>query len=70
LTLFGRTLEGQEIATLVFMLLALVFWIIVWRGERRDARWFKAWNAGRKARRDAEAAARKGGSGDPRGPWG
>lgn len=70
MTLFGRTLDGQEIASLVFLLLALAFWIIVWRGERREARWFRAWNAERKARRDAENAARKGDGGESRGPWG
>jgi len=70
MTLFGRTIDGPGIATLVFLLLALVFWIIVWRGERREARWFRAWNAGRKARRDAENAARKGEGGGSRGPWG
>jgi len=76
LTLFGRTLDGQEIVALVSLLLMLVLWIIVWRDNRRETNWFKAWNAERKARRDAEVAA-EGGTADPasekrepRGPWG
>jgi hypothetical protein len=76
LTLFGRTLDGQEIAALVSLLLMLVLWIIVWRDNRRETNWLKAWNEARKARRDAEIAA-EGGTADPasekrepRGPWG
>jgi hypothetical protein len=69
MTLFGRTLDGQEIAALVFMLTALVFWIFVYRGERGWARWFTRWEADRKARREAELAI--GHKTDaPRGPWG
>jgi hypothetical protein len=77
LTLFGRTFDGQEIASLVAMLLVLVMWITVWRRDRRASEWFRTWNADRKARRDAEIAAEKGesvppatGRGEPRGPWG
>lgn len=76
MTLFGRTFDGQEIASLVALLMMLVLWIIVWRGNRRETNWFKTWNAERKARRDAEIAA-EGGTPDtpseksePRGPWG
>ena len=76
MTLFGRTLDGQEIAALVSLLLMLVLWIIVWRDNRRETNWFKVWNEARKARRDAEIAAECG-TGDPasekrepRGPWG
>ena len=76
MTLFGRTFDGQEIASLVSLLLVLVLWISVWRGNRRESQWFKTWNAGRKARRDAEIAAENGESappperGESRGPWG
>jgi len=76
LTLFGRTLGGEEIASLVFMLMALVFWIIVWRRERDWAHWFRRWEGDRKARREAELAAEQGLDGPPppaeapRGPWG
>ncbi|HZW16921.1 MAG TPA: hypothetical protein VFF66_11815 [Brevundimonas sp.] len=72
MTLFGRTLDGQEIASLVFMLAALVLWIAVYRGERNWARWFRRWEGDRKARREAELATDKGdGPSSPaRGPWG
>lgn len=74
MTLFGRTLGGEEIASLVFMLAALVLWIAVYRGERGWARWFKRWEGDRKARREAELAIDKGDAPPsrdaPRGPWG
>ena len=75
MTLFGRTLGGEEIASLAFLLMALVLWISVWRGERDWTRWFRRWEADRKARREAELAAGQGGDGPqapdaPRGPWG
>jgi hypothetical protein len=76
LTLFGRTFDGQEIASLVSLLLVLVLWISVWRGNNRESQWLRTWNAERKARRDAEIAA-EGGTpaapaekNEPRGPWG
>jgi hypothetical protein len=73
LTLFGRTFDGMEIASLVSMLLVLVLWVGVWRGDRRESQWLKTWNAERKARRDAEIAAQGGTppeKSEPRGPWG
>jgi len=72
MTLFGRTFDSQEIAALVFMLTALVFWMFVYRGERNWERWFKRWEGDRKARREAELATGEG-DGPPtraRGPWG
>lgn len=72
MNLFGRELGPQEIASLVAMLALLVFWLNVLRGERDYARWFKQWEAERKARRDAELA-RERGEADPEthgGPWG
>ncbi len=76
MNLFGRTFDGTEIASLVSMLLVLVLWITVWRGDRKDSSWLRTWNAERKARRDAEIAAENGDAappserGEPRGPWG
>ena len=76
MTLFGRTFEGQEIASLVSLLLVLVLWISVWRGNNRESQWLRTWNAERKARRDAEIAAENADAGgpsensEPRGPWG
>ena len=74
MTLFGRTFDGQEIASLAFLLAALVFWIFVYRGERGWARWFRRWEGDRKARREAELAMERGEGPPtreaPRGPWG
>ena len=74
MTLFGRTLGGEEIASLVFLLMVLVLWVGAWRQERDWTRWFRHWEAGRKQRRDAERAADGGGDtpsrGPSRGPWG
>lgn len=75
MNVFGRTLGGEEIATLVFLMMALVLWIGAWRGERDWTRWFREWEADRKGRRDAEIAAENGDAptarpGTPRGPWG
>ncbi len=76
MTLFGRTFDGQEIASLVSLLLVLVLWISVWRGNNRESQWLRTWNAERKARRDAEIAAEAGTPGSPSeksepcGPWG
>ena len=74
MTLFGRTLGVEEISMLVFMLMALVIWIMALRNEMAWTRWFRNWEAQRKARREAELAQERGtdpSSPDgPRGPWG
>lgn len=75
MTLFGRTLDGQEVAALVFMIAALVLWIMAWRGEVGWTRWFRRWEADRRGRRDAELSVERGerpppSSDGPRGPWG
>ncbi len=76
MTLFGRTLGVEEIASLVFMLMALTIWIAAWRGERDWGRWFRRWEADKKSRREAELATEETGerppssSSAPRGPWG
>lgn len=72
MNLFGKTLGPQEISALVFSLMALVIWVGALRGERRDLKWFRNWEAERKARRDAEIAAESGQpvNSEPKGPWG
>lgn len=76
MNLFGRTLDGQEIASLIALSLVLVVWIVAWNRDRRESNWFRNWNAERKARRDAEIAAESAGTPpteeprEPRGPWG
>lgn len=74
MTLFGRTLGGEEIAGLAFMLATLVLWLFVLRRERNARRWFSSREAGRDSRRDAEATGESGPDRTPsdraRGPWG
>ncbi|HEY1073474.1 hypothetical protein [Brevundimonas sp.] len=68
MTLFGYDLDGQQIAALVSLLAVLALWLVVLGRERGYARWFRQWEADRKARRDAELAQH--GQGPKRGPWG
>lgn len=70
MTLFGRTLGAEEIASLVFMSMTLVLWLFAFRGERRWARWFNHREAERKALRGAgEKTEPPQDPGTPRGPW-
>lgn len=71
MNLFGKQLGPEEMTSLAFMLALLTFWSVVLVRERRAERWFKQWEADRKARRDAEIAAEGGPPrGEPKGPWG
>ena len=72
MTLFGRTLGGEEIASLIFLSMALVIWLMAWRGERNWTHWFRRWEADRKTRREAEEGNDQPPppAGAPRGPWG
>lgn len=72
MTVFGRTLSPEELASLAAMLAVLVLWLGALGRERAYGRWFKQWEAERKARRDAELANEAGAAppGDPKGPWG
>ncbi|KDP94797.1 hypothetical protein ER13_09695 [Brevundimonas sp. EAKA] len=65
-------LEPQQIFQLVSLLAVLALFSISLRGQIGYARWFKKWEADRKARRDAEldAEARERGDQPPKGPWG
>lgn len=70
MTLFGRTLGAEEIASLVFMSMTLVLWLFAFRGERRWARWFNHREAERKALREAAGKAETPRDPEtPRGPW-
>jgi hypothetical protein len=70
MTLFGRTLGAEEIASLVFMSMTLVLWLFAFRGERRWARWFHHREAERRALREAaEKTEPREDPGAPRGPW-
>ncbi|PZU00084.1 MAG: hypothetical protein DI624_03565 [Brevundimonas sp.] len=68
-------LEPQQIFQLVSLLTVLALFSFSLRGHLNHARWFRRWEADRKARRDAELAAearQNGQDGDaPKtGPWG
>lgn len=70
MTLFGRTLGAEEIGSLVFMLMALVMWLFVLRGEHRWSRWFNQREAERRATREAAEQQQKATDPHaPRGPW-
>ena len=66
MTLFGYQMDAQQITALVSLLAVLALWLVVLGRERRYARWFRQWEADRKARRDAEIAQHE----PKRGPWG
>nr|WP_246347753.1 hypothetical protein [Brevundimonas variabilis] len=71
MTLFGTTLDGQQIAGLVGLLAVLAFWLFAYRGERSAIQNFRAWEAARKSRKDAEDGVKpEGTSGPGTGPWG
>lgn len=73
MNLFGQTLAPEQVFGLVFTLMALVLWGMALRNTVHWKRWFRGWEADRKARRDAELAAERRVRGEtepPRGPWG
>ncbi len=80
MTLFGKTLDAEQIAGLVSLLALLLFWILALRREQGALTAFRKWEADRKARRDAEIAAEGAepgadtppppSTGPKRGPWG
>lgn len=70
MTLFGQTLGPEQISGLAFLLMALALWIMAFRGERNWTKWFRGWEAERKARREAEVRGENGETRPPTGPWG
>ncbi|MNH71269.1 hypothetical protein D3C73_234190 [compost metagenome] len=66
MTLFGQTIDGQQLFGIISLISVLALWLIVLGRERNYARWFRQWEADRKARRDAETAHHS----PKRGPWG
>ena len=71
MTLFGTTLDGGQIASLIGLLAVLGLWIGAFGRERGYARWFKAREADRKARHEAGKAPPASDTDKPRtGPWG
>lgn len=74
MNLFGQTVDAQQLFQLISMLMVLAIFVGALKGTRDYARWFKDWEAGRKARRDAEIAAEQPQAERPgppaKGPWG
>jgi len=66
LTLFGQTIDGQQLFGVISLVSVLALWLVILGRERNYARWFRQWEADRKARRDAEIVDQ----GPKRGPWG
>ncbi len=69
MTLFGTTLDGAQIAGLVGLLATLALWLVILGRKRGYAKWFRQWEADRKARLDAERGETEP-KRDPTGPWG
>ena len=67
MTLFGQTLDGQQLFGLISLLTLLAFWIVVWRRDRQATRWFREWAERRRALSEAD---RRGGGPSHGGPWG
>lgn len=70
MTLFGQTLDGQQLFSLVSLLVLLAFWIVVWRRDRLSTRWFRAWAERRRGARLASEGGPDRGSRPHGGPWG
>lgn len=71
MTLFGTTLDGAQVASLVALLATLGLWLVVLGRERGYARWFRSWEADRKARHDVQKGTTSPSEDRPRtGPWG
>lgn len=70
MTLFGQTLDGQQLFGLISLLTLLAFWVVVWRRERQSTRWFRAWTTRRQAEHKARSAGQDDGPSSHGGPWG
>ncbi|RZJ38350.1 MAG: hypothetical protein EON87_20940 [Brevundimonas sp.] len=70
MTLFGTTLGGAEIASLVAMLATLVLWFGVLRNQRGQTDWIRRRLAEREAKEEAGSSPAPDGPPDPRRPWG
>lgn len=71
MTLFGTTLDGAQIASLIALLAVLALWITAFARERGYVRWFKAREADQKAQHDAGQPSPPSDPDRPRtGPWG
>ncbi len=70
MTLFGQTLDGQQLFGLVSLLTLLAFWLLVWRRDRQSTRWFRAWAERWRAERLTRDGGQDRDSRSHGGPWG
>lgn len=70
MNLFGTTLGGPEIASIVAMLATLVLWFGVLRNQRAQTDWIRRKLAEREEKQKVEEIPPPAGPPDPRRPWG
>ncbi|MFN4288092.1 MAG: hypothetical protein ACK4E3_06315 [Brevundimonas sp.] len=70
MTLFGTTIEPQQLMALIMLLTLIAFWSVVLMRERAWEKWYREWEAQRKARRQAQVGRTPDDPNRPRGPWG
>jgi energy-converting hydrogenase Eha subunit F len=73
MTLFGTTIDGQQIMSLVSLLLVLVFWIMILRRQKRSDRTLSERLSQLYPKPDPQPDAKTKSadpSDPPRGPWG
>lgn len=68
MTVFGQTLDGQQLFGLISLLVLLAFWIVTLNRERDYGRWLKGRLA--RKRKVVGGADRSEDDGPQRGPWG
>ena len=72
MTLFGTTFDAQQLASLVSLLVMLVFWIMVWKRQRSSDRALNQHLQEKFKRPEGQEDASKGTNPPktPTGPWG
>ena len=70
MTLFATTFDPAGVVALVGLLGTLVLYLLVLGRERGYAKWFRQWEAERKARLDAQNGVTSTEKRERTGPWG
>ena len=70
MTLFATTFDPAGVVALVGLLGTLVLYLLVLGRERGYAKWFRQWEAERKARLDAQNCVTSTEKRERTGPWG
>lgn len=72
--LFGHSISGQQLASLAGLLVALVYWLFVLKGEYANKRWLRDALARRQAEQERQKASTTSKDSEPevppKGPWG